>query len=183
MRDRRARIDFARPVPRLLGAAALCLALIPPVAQARKIAPPGNSGVEQYVEVVPGAEGNVPVNGKGHRGHTLKPSERKRLEESGNEGSALADFAEATGAPAKRSSRRGSGAGSNGHGGKRNEGGGSSDGARRGAAGSLTAGAAKAAALASQTTSGGGLGIGLPIALGAIALAGLLAFLLRRRSS
>lgn len=149
-------------------AALLCL---PSRALARVVAPPGNAGVEQYVEVVPGAEGNVPVGSHRHAGGALTGAQRRRLQGAGAEGAALAAFAEATGASRPRvASKR--------HGAPR---GGSAAAAPRAARPSSTR--PRRSVTARQVASvGGGLGAGLPIALGAIALAAVAALLLRRRA-
>jgi hypothetical protein len=66
----------------------------------RVIAPPGNSGVSQYVEVVPSAGGGSPTGSAGHKqGPVLSPSTQHKLTSSGGEGRSLAAFAQSTGVP------------------------------------------------------------------------------------
>ncbi len=84
----------------------------PAMAQDEVIAPPGNSGVEEYLEVVPGAGGDKPANGaKG--GNTAAPSpaaalgsgNAKALEAKGSDGKAAAAAA-AAGSPTDRKTAR-----------------------------------------------------------------------------
>jgi hypothetical protein len=120
----------------------------------RVIAPPGNSGVGQYVEVVPTAGGGTPL-GSHHpgQGAALPASTVKRLNGLGPDGKALAAFAQQTGTPRIRGHRT----------------------ALPGSKASSPAGPQvlpPASPLrASAPAAVGGLGAGLPIALGAIALA------------
>lgn len=136
--------------PRTLAAVALAAlaALGAPAAAAaaRVIAPPGNSGVGQYVEVVPTAGGGVPVGGaQPGKGPVLPASTVRRLAASGPEGKALAAFAQSTGTPtaAKQPSPSG-----------------------------LRSSAQYPVLRGTPRGSTGGLGLGLPLVLGAIALAG-----------
>jgi hypothetical protein len=120
----------------------------------RVIAPPGNSGVGQYVEVVPTAGGGTPLGS--HRtgqGSALPASTVKRLNGLGPDGKALATFAQQTGAPRTRARHTSS----------------------PGSKASLPAGPQvlpPAVPLRASAPAGvGGLGAGMLIALGAIALA------------
>ncbi len=151
--------------------------LLPAAAQARRvIAPPGTSGVDQYVEVVPSAEGNVPVNGGTGHGGALPKATRQQLEASGSEGRAAASFAQSTGAtPA---TRHHGGGGRSAH----SKGSAGGAGGNRGGGSPPPIGPAVQSAAQSGAGGGGGLGAGLPIALGAIALIAGAAFLIRRRA-
>jgi hypothetical protein len=61
------------------------------VAQQRdRIAPPGNSAIDEYLETVPGADGNRPVE-RGRRGNGLSRSARRRLEALGPDGRLAAE--------------------------------------------------------------------------------------------
>lgn len=150
--------------------ATLALCLLPSSAAARHvIAPPGNAGVEQYVEVVPGAEGNEPVDAHSGKGDAISQSTQRHLEALGPEGKADASFAKATG------SSKGHPAGKE-KGGKHAVGGGrAAKGGDGGTTGTPNAGQP------AQTAAGGGIGIGLPLALALIALLALGGGLLRRR--
>lgn len=151
--------------------ATLALCLLPSSAAARHvIAPPGNAGVEQYVEVVPGAEGNEPVDAHSGKGDAISQSTQRHLEALGPEGKADASFAKATGSS---KGRRDEGKG---HSGKHAAGGGrTAKGGDSGTTGTPNAGQP------AQTAAGGGIGIGLPLALALIALLALGGGLLRRR--
>lgn len=84
----------------------------PAVAQDEVIAPPGNSGVKEYLEVVPGAGGDKPANG-GKGGGTSAPTpaqalgtdNAKALEAKGADGKAAAAIA-AAGSPTDRKTAR-----------------------------------------------------------------------------
>lgn len=156
-------------LPLAVVVASLGLLAAPGGAGARKvIAPPGNSSVSQYVEVVPGAGGSVPVGSKGGHSPVLSPSERRRLEAAGPSGKALAAFAQQTGVPpSKHTTRAGA------HNSKPAK-----------AHGPLLPGAALAARpVRSSGGTAGGLGWGLFAALGAILLAGLGFVLVRLRAA
>lgn len=162
-------------------AIASAVALTPPAAaQARHvIAPPGNSGVEQYVEVVPSAEGNLPVNGSGTgHGAALPKTTRQRLEASGAEGRAAASFARSTGAAPSAHHRKGGGGSAH----SKGSAGGGGSGGGSGSGGSPPPIGPAVQSAAQTGSGGGGLGAGLPIALGAIALIAAAAFLIRRRA-
>jgi len=82
------------------------------MAQDEVIAPPGNSGVEEYLEVVPGAGGDKPANGdKGGNTAAPTPAEAlgsdnaKALEARGSDGKAAAAVA-AAGSPTDRKTAR-----------------------------------------------------------------------------
>lgn len=61
-------------------------------------APPGNSGIDEYLETVPGASGNKRPRppGQGGAGSSLSPALRARLERQGADGKALANAIDAT---------------------------------------------------------------------------------------
>ncbi len=107
---------------------ALCLAL--PASAAAQNAPPGNSGVDQYLETVPdaggdrtprggrgsegdrgGGQGSVEGERSGQAGLSLPPGTAGRLEAAGAEGAALERLVASAGsrrarAPASRSTSR-----------------------------------------------------------------------------
>ncbi len=82
----------------------------PAAAQDEVIAPPGNSGVEEYLEVVPGAGGDKPARGNGG-GNAPTPAEAlgadnaKALESLGADGKAAAAAA-AAGSPTTQKAAR-----------------------------------------------------------------------------
>jgi hypothetical protein len=124
-------------------------------AAARVIAPPGNSGVGQYVEVVPTAGGGVPVGGaQPGKGPVLPASTVRRLTASGPEGKALAAFAQSTGTPTGSGAHRPSSA------------------AKQPSPSGLRSSAQYPVLRGTPHGSAGGLGLGLPLVLGAIALVG-----------
>jgi hypothetical protein len=101
---------------RLVLGVAIALGVLAPAAHAtiRTIAPPGNSGVQQYLESVPTASGNRPTNsvhvggaGGGGRhgggGGGITPSTQRRLTALGAAGAGVAALTKAT---APRISRR-----------------------------------------------------------------------------
>lgn len=131
------------------------LVLAAPAAAQQFNAPPGNSGVDEYLESVPGAEGNRPTNRDTERS-PLAPGARSDLERQGADGRAAAELAESEGD--KKSVPAGAlprGAGDSG-----------------GVAGTLGR---------ATTGSAEGMGIWLPILLAVSAIGALIAVLLRRR--
>jgi hypothetical protein len=86
-------------------AASLCVALLLPTpAGARRhvIAPPGNSGIDQYVPSIPSVAGNRPVNrglGPVTRAPTISPSTRSTLASLGPVGRAVRRLTAATAPP------------------------------------------------------------------------------------
>jgi hypothetical protein len=160
------------PLPPLL---AILLLPAPPASASRAIAPPGNAGVGQYVEVVPGAGGSTPVGAPSSHGPVLSAAERRRLEAAGGSGKALASFVQRTGvAHSKGSSSK------------------STDGHSAGRSGNAAQGAAGASSRslptavadrATRSAGGGGLGWGLPVALVAVALAAAAIAVVRRRTA
>jgi hypothetical protein len=84
----------------------LVLAALPADAAAvKQHAPPGNSGIDEYVESIPDARGNRPTERIPSKGGAdrLDPRARRALLARGPEGEAAANLAGAT-APAKRRS-------------------------------------------------------------------------------
>ena len=77
-------------------AAALALCAAAPAA-ADTVAPPGNSGVDQYMEVVPSAKGPA---APGTQGHALSSTVQRKLQSQGPEGRRLARIVNTT-APAR----------------------------------------------------------------------------------
>jgi len=78
-------------------------------ARAATVAPPGNSGVDQYVEVIPSAGGPVPTpkGGSESGGNALSPQTARRLRAQGSDGRALSAIVESTAPAGARGSRRG----------------------------------------------------------------------------
>src|SRR3954454_21049566 len=98
----------ARILPALLCIAALC-APSAAVAKNKTHAPPGNSGVDEYLEVVPGGGGNRPVRPPtGGSGHALSGKARGALRSYGRDGQSVSRLADstsdATPSPRKRKS-------------------------------------------------------------------------------
>lgn len=135
-------------------------------AQAKRvIAPPGNSGVSQYVEVVPSAEGGVTAGAQSHNhAHVLTSNTERVLKSLGPEGKAVAAFAQATGTSTTGSGKHDHGGAY--HGAGKNSGGGSAP-----------------SIVKTASVSSGSLGWGLPLALGLAALFAIAVLVLRRRSS
>src|SRR4051794_11393696 len=155
---------------------ALC-APSPALAKNKIHAPPGNSGVDEYLEVVPGGGGNRPASKPGGSNGALNGKARRALRSYGSDGRAAANLAAATADPSS--------------------GGRSRSGARGGASGKAGKGSAALAAADKETDNGDsgilsalkrvasgvggtGLGIGLPILLLAVLAAGVV-FGMRRR--
>jgi hypothetical protein len=160
--------------PRFLAIMLLAWLGAPAGAQAGQvIAPPGNSGVSQYVEVVPSAGGGVPVGSAGHKHPpVLSASTQHQLAASGKEGRSLAAFAQNTGVPRQGQVTKPSASGRE----------------KTMSKGRLRTQpkppAPAGAQNASYAVSGsGGLGLGLPIALGLIALLAVAAAFMRHRRS
>jgi hypothetical protein len=147
-----------------LGSALAIALALPAVAGATKeLVPPGNSAASQYVEVVPGAGGPVAVGSHtGATGSVLSAATRRRLYALGPEGKAAASLAQATAAarPTATSGRSPSGHVSH-----------------------APSSHVSNAAAASVGSGSGGLGFGLPIALGAITFVAVGIALARRRRS
>jgi len=178
------------PLMRRIAIALVVALAIPSVAQARvhKIAPPGNSGVGQYLETVPTADGGQPTNtihpggvgvgvGRGRTGGgpdstsggALTASTQRALAKQGPTGEAAAALAAATAPRRARPAAHSSGA--------RRE---SSTSTSGGPGSSPSTSVLKAL---SGSTSGGGLGPLLPIALIGSVLAAAVLTLMRRRGT
>jgi hypothetical protein len=147
---------------RLALALAGCLLLLCAPARAQEtLAPPGNSGVQQYLETVPGASGNQAVK----RGKTplLAPRVRRQLESRGSDGKKLEALVDST-APRREQQVHNSPPRAAPHAAQRG------DSPLEGFGRSVT-----------DSADAGGMGVVLPIVLGASTLLLALAALLRRR--
>src|SRR4051794_3128072 len=92
-------------VVRLIVAIALALLLPVPAALAQSSnAPPGNSGIDQYLESVPSSSGDRPSTGGGEdkQGSSLPPRTSARLRALGKDGEAVDRLSATTRAKAKR---------------------------------------------------------------------------------
>lgn len=161
-----------RPHARLLLLCALAVLALPAPAPAQSTAPPGNAGIDEYVETVPSATGNRATRDGNKGGGALTPAQRKALEALGEDGRVLAETVEAT-APAK--SRTTSGGGRD---------------ADPGASAPATvppraSGGSPVEAVVEAASGGasGGMGLLLPIILGATAALAVAVAVGRRRAS
>jgi hypothetical protein len=149
---------------------AVLLLMLPAAAQAKHvIAPPGNSGIDEYVPSLPSASGNHPVGGAGKGTSPLSAKTRRQLASLGAAGRAAERLAAATGTGRHRAKSK---SGSNGEGG----------GAPVGTAADPR-GKSRGKATVDAATKGfqvGGLGTGLPIILGITGLGAVLLGLRRR---
>ena len=99
-----------RILPLIAGLLLALLAAAPALAQDKTVAPPGNSGVDEYLEVVPGAGGDKPAS-SGGSGSSQTPSAAlgsktaTQLEQLGADGKKAAQLA-AAGAPTDRATAR-----------------------------------------------------------------------------
>jgi hypothetical protein len=165
---------------RVAAALVVCLLVLLPSAawsQAPQTnAPPGNSGIDEYLETVPGATGNRPsrpasgdgaTTADGGQPATLSPAERARLERLGPDGKAVADVVDATSpqSATPRAPKPSSGSA-----------------AQRPTAGSGEGRSTLSAVFSAVTgqDSGGGMGVGLPAIL-FLTLAGAIGLALMRR--
>ena len=85
----------------------LALLVAPPAsAQSDQIAPPGNAGVDEYLETIPDPRGNRPSGaarrGGGRRGAVVDSRTRSRLRAMGEDGEAAAALADSTAPAANR---------------------------------------------------------------------------------
>jgi hypothetical protein len=157
-----------------LVAALVAALVVPATATAAKpvhyLAPPGNSAVSQYLEVVPTASGSAPAPGSGPAGGTPAATPTSSLDHYGSTGKILAGVVaatapEAASAPPTRAGRRHTAApvASSGSG----RGPGTGAGAGPDVVPSSGAGSPVSAVLAAGTgrVDGGGLGVGLPIVM------------------
>lgn len=166
---------MSRLLAALTCTAALTLATAATAPAQQTIAPPGNSGVDQYLEVVPSAKGNATPTSKGKgKGDALPDRARRELQRAGRAGRELERLVDATAPPAVRqrsaaergfTPRRGAGAPT------AETAAPESDGPLRSVVDGLV-----------QSPDDGGMGIGLPLLL--LATTGALAALaVRRRRS
>lgn len=170
-----AAISRHRLVPVLL-ALALGLGAQPAIAKRRVLAPPGNSAIGQYVEVIPTASGPTPVSalqgggGSGGRGGAgaLPRSAAKALAARGAAGKAVAKLVRATAPSTGPSARRHSAAAS------------ARPAVRAGSARSAPSAAGSVLKALTGSSPSGGLGLLLPVLL-ALALVGGGLLALRRR--
>jgi hypothetical protein len=166
---------------------------LPAAASARgcthSIAPPGNSGVNQYVETVPTAGGGCPtstIHSGGTHGGAVSPGTTHALSSLGANGRGAAAFADATGTVRARTSQvRASQKhkGSSSH--SQTTLGGPSGGSG-GSGGNSGSGGSPASAVIktlSGSGGGGGLGVLLPIILAAVAVAAAGLAVTRRRTA
>src|SRR3954451_23629522 len=73
------------------------------------IAPPGASGVDEYLETVPTDAGNQPLNGRKPSGHALTRKQVAALARLGPDGKAAAVLADSTGPSRPSGHGRGNG--------------------------------------------------------------------------
>ena len=163
-----------------LTALAILLTAVPAASAQDTNAPPGNSGVDQYLESVPSGSGNTSSNGVAAAKPTPASKQVARaLRSRGSAGAQLERLVASTSPtkPNQRGSSKGSG------GATENSGGVSGQPADKlSSAGDSSAVKATAAA---ATGSGGGMGLWLAVLLGIVALAALVgvgARLARRRA-
>src|SRR4051794_19430184 len=90
---------------------ALVLAVTGTAAAQQQVAPPGVSGVDEYLETVPSADGNrrVPRSGAKSQSGALNRRTRRRLNALGDDGKSAAALAEAGAPDAVRRERKGAG--------------------------------------------------------------------------
>jgi hypothetical protein len=147
----------------------LALVLLSPVpaGAADTNAPPGNSGVDEYVEAIPGATGSRPAERLGNSPSSpssLGAETRRQLAALGSDGRAVAGLVAAT---APKQAKRPAATPSSGSSAKPSE-----------DVGNVAVGRAAA----KVATGSGGLGLLLPVALIAIVAAGAASRLIRRRA-
>jgi hypothetical protein len=94
----------------VLGFLLLALALAAPAAAQRgTLAPPGNSGVDEYKETIPTSRGNRPTDSLpgGGGGGGLNQGAQRSLDRLGADGQTVADLAKRTAPPKARPGDRG----------------------------------------------------------------------------
>ena len=159
-----------KPILRTLIPVIIVVLGLPATAAARgfkTIAPPGDSAVSQYVEVVPTAAGGTPAGSGAPQTGALTPAQRQALAQAGQQGQNLAAIVEATAPPAARRST-----------GKPGQTGAPAGTAAAPAANLSAGGAPSSAALLAAAVTGGGNG-GLGVFLPGIMLAGVVAVIAR----
>jgi hypothetical protein len=102
-------------MPRILPIVLCALLALPAGAAAQSTAPPGNAGIDEYLETVPSGSGNKSVVPKRGSRDGLSPSTVKALEAQGADGKLAAELAAST-APATSAKPSASGSGSGGNG-------------------------------------------------------------------
>lgn len=151
---------------------AIAAMVLAPAALAQK--PPDNGAVDEYTEGVPGSGGETPsgsssgsggASGSDSSGSAVSPSNIEALESHGEDGAAAATLAQATAPDGAGKSPEGQKAGSD---------------ATSPAVGAAEPGGLSAAVETVTGDGSSGMGILLPILLGAIAV-GVMALALRRR--
>ena len=165
-----------RILPLFAAALLALLAATPALAQDKTVAPPGNSGVDEYLEVVPGAGGDTPASGaKGGGSETstspsaaLGSKTATRLEQLGADGKKAAELA-AAGAPTDRATAR-----------KRAKGDVLGDGAQEGKSIAGDGGGRVGTIATALSGEGGGMGLLFPLLLGGTLAAALALFAARR---
>lgn len=97
--------SLRRPFALLAGVVVLAFPTAAPAQPTN--APPGNSGIDEYRETVPGADGDkIPrAPAGGQPASPLSPRQRERLERLGRDGKSLADIIDATGPQPARTER------------------------------------------------------------------------------
>ncbi len=143
------------------------------------VAPPGNSGVDEYVETVPSANGPSHQSPSKPSESSLPSSTQQALRSKGSDGAAVVQLASTNGEASQ--------AGVKSHGDKgKNKGGADHVLPTDPAVGSAASGSSDSlpvAVIKSVTKSGsGGMGLLLPLILGFALIAGASSFLIRRRS-
>lgn len=155
------------------------LAAAPALAQDKTVAPPGNSGVEEYLEVVPGAGGDTPASGGGAGGGSgaaqtpstaLGSKTATQLEQLGADGKKAAQLA-AAGAPTDRATAR-----------KRAKGDALGSEAKQGKSIAGDGGGRVGTIATALSGEGGGMGLLFPLLLGGTLAAALALFAARRVS-
>ena len=82
-------------------AAVVFLAAAPQASAQARNAPPGNSGIDEYLETVPAADGNRPTGSNTAKPRPLPSAALREARGSGREGAELAAVARATAPPAE----------------------------------------------------------------------------------
>jgi hypothetical protein len=158
----------------LLLAAVAVIGLLPSAALAQRVVPPGNSGINQYQETLPGPGGNeLPAKKQRSPKQVLGARNAQRLEHLGPAGRAAAALAAATTPERSGVHDRGVGGGGVGSGG----GGGRTVSADQP---SGSSGLGEVLGQATGSTSSGKMGLFLPLAIVAT-LFGAIAYAARRR--
>lgn len=150
----------------------LCLGTAPAaLAQTQKVAPPGNSAIDEYVESVPSASGNHPTKPGGGQPAGLSKSSTAALSKLGKDGKAVEQLVAGTGGAVTKPSQ-------------------GAKATKTPAGPTIVADSGRSplaatahAVLTSSHSDGGGMGILLPAILGAAVLAAIAAVVLRRRRS